>query len=219
MPSNVHNLIFFRPQNQFSLCRNMVVLLYKMFTSKYLCVPTLCCGLTGINKNKKERKRTHPCLRNTACRVVSGTHCIHCPGQHNFTSCPRWNPFQHHGKPCEGGRRVGWWWWWGGVLLSRGCDRNTASSKFSGIAVSSGLISIFSNSLSFPSLTITAKTLHLLRRLTGHYSARGPGLNRSTEPAGRPRPIRGRRQAYPAWERASQRDILVQKLHYRKDVL
>lgn len=48
-----------------------------------------------------------------------------------------------------------------------GCEGNTSSSKFSGIAVSSGVISIFSNSLSFPSLTITAKTLHLLRRLTG----------------------------------------------------
>lgn len=216
MPENVHELIFSQPQNRFSLCRNMVFLFYKMFTSKYLCVPTLCHGLTGINKNKKKEREPTP-VWETQPVVWSQAHIVSIdPGQHNFTSSPRWNPLQHHGKPCEGGGRVEWWWGW---VLSRGCDRNTASSKFSGIAVSSGLISIFSNSLSFPSLTITAKTLHLLRRLTGRYSTGGPGLNRRAEPAGRPRPIRGRQQAYPAWARASRRHILVQKLHYRKDVM
>lgn len=57
--------------------------------------------------------------------------------------------------------------WGGRGEREGGYDGNTASSKFRGIAVSRGIISIFSNSLSFPSLTITAKTLHPLCRLTG----------------------------------------------------
>lgn len=75
----------------------------------------MCWGSTGINKETeiqlclKEEKKTH------CCRVVSDAHCIYCPGQYNFTSSPRWNLCQHHGKPCEGARRVGlgsgvlWW--------------------------------------------------------------------------------------------------------------
>lgn len=65
----------------------------------------------------------------------------------------------------------------------------TASSKFRGSASRSGVISTFSHSLSSPLLTITAKTLCLFRRLTGWYST-GTGLNRSAEPARRPRPIK-----------------------------
>lgn len=48
-----------------------------------------------------------------------------------------------------------------------------ASSKFRGSAVSSGVISTFSNSLSFPSLAITAKTLQLFHGLTGNIQ-QGP---------------------------------------------
>lgn len=98
-------------------------------------------------------------------------HSLPCRSQTRIVSIALDNIISHHlwgevpansmGKPCEGvGERVG-------DLME------TASSKFRGSAVSSGVISTFSNSLSFPSLTITAETLHVFHRLTGNIQ-QGP---------------------------------------------
>lgn len=119
----------------------------------------MCWGSTGINKEteiqlclKEEKKHTAAVWSQTHIVSIALDNIILHHLQGEISANIMGNPVKEPG---------GWVW-------VRGCcDGNTASSKFSGLAVSSGVISIFSNSLSFPPLTITAKTLHLLRRLTG----------------------------------------------------
>lgn len=132
-------------------------------------VPLLCCSIKCSHLNiyvfprcaevwwELKKKRRNPALFEK--------HSLSCRSQTHIVSIALDNIISHHlrgevpanimGKPCEGvGEGVG-------DLME------TASSKFRGSAVSSGVISTFSNSLSFPSLTITAETLHVFHRLTG----------------------------------------------------
>ena len=90
--------------------------------------------------------------------VVSDPYCTHWPGQYDLTCIS-------NVKALPTTWETLWWspgesdvcvWWFVMETLPR---LNSEELLFS-----SGVISIFSNSLSFPSLTVTAKTLHRLRR-------------------------------------------------------